>query len=261
MHSPTVWRMNSNVEGPRHACRLLIARMVSSTLLYAVPVLGKALQISFIANKQSTGYRGTALTGCSTFRTISNYAKFVISRMLPINIVADEIAITCNIKSISPLSEANKSERERSLTTWQQWLDLSEKCHWIHRLITTITEWLDRKQGKTYYNLPQFLTDQRGYRQYLYRFKLGTSLDWGSGGLSAYILTIAPVRRKMRNLEETLGEITITGNLCLEIGSLSGRLDCDWLLDRNDPGWTSSSGRLQDYEHRAQKKVNLSKVS
>ena len=157
-------RMMPNVGGPRHASRLLIARVVSSILLYAAPVWGKALQVTFNGNKLSSVYRRTALRVCSAFRTVSDDAAFVISGMMPIDILADEMTNIYNAKSTSPLSQTKNAERERSLNRWQERWERSGKGRWTHRLIPVIKEWLERRHGEINYNLTQFLTEHGGYR-------------------------------------------------------------------------------------------------
>lgn len=80
--------ITSNVGGPRHTCRLV---PVVSSLLYSVPVRGKALHILRNAHKLSATYKRTALMVCA-FRTPPDDAVFVISRMMLIDILADKMA-------------------------------------------------------------------------------------------------------------------------------------------------------------------------
>lgn len=59
--------------------------------MYAVPIWRIALHVLYNAHKLSAFYRRTALRVSSAFKTISDYAAFVISRMVPIGIIADEM--------------------------------------------------------------------------------------------------------------------------------------------------------------------------
>lgn len=130
-------RMMSKVGGPRYAVRLLRDRVVSSFLFYAVPVWRKALQVKFNDNKLSVVYRRTALRRCSAFRSVSDHAVFVMSGIMPIDVLADEITNIYNIKSISPLTKPKKAVKESSVNRWQE--------HWDAR---------KRVGGQTGFSLP-----------------------------------------------------------------------------------------------------------
>lgn len=94
--------------GTRQTCRLLISRVVSCSLLYAIPIWGTTLHVLGYAHNLSATYRGTVLKVCSAFRTISNDMTLVILGMMPINILTDVLMTVYNIQSISPLLEAKK---------------------------------------------------------------------------------------------------------------------------------------------------------
>ncbi|CAD7080109.1 unnamed protein product [Hermetia illucens] len=211
-------RMMPNVGGPRHTSRLFIARVVTSIMLYVTPVWSEALRTSVNTSKLNAVYRRTALRVCSAFRTVSDDAAFVISGMMPIDILADEMANIYHAKPISPLLQTKKAERERSINRWQERWERSGKGRWTHRLIPAIKEWLERRHGEINYNLTQFLTGHGGYLQYLHRFKLETSPDYPNCNRvredPEHVFFHCPrFVEERKNLEETLGEVLVPENL------------------------------------------------
>lgn len=104
--------MISNIGGSRYTCRLLIVRVISSTLLYVVAVSGTALHVLLNAQKLSANYRRIALRVCFDSRSISDFAVFVISGMLSIEILTNEMADIhnlFNVKSIQKKGDLTKA--------------------------------------------------------------------------------------------------------------------------------------------------------
>ena len=66
--------------------------MVSSILLYAAPIRSKAFEIQNRRNIISSVYRIIALRSICGYLTISHDAVLVIAGMIPIDILADEVA-------------------------------------------------------------------------------------------------------------------------------------------------------------------------
>lgn len=167
-------RMLPNIGGPRSSKRLLLARVISSTILYAAPVWEEALRTETYRRKIEAVYRRCAIRAISGYRTISLEAACVISGLIPIDILADEATrIRREIKT-SPLAnptEIRREQRARSQRMWQVRWDSSPNGRWTHKLIPNIEEWNQRKHGDVTYYLSQFLTGHGKFRSFL--FKIG----------------------------------------------------------------------------------------
>ena len=114
----------SNVGGPKFKRRVLLARVVSSILIYAAPIWSKALEIQNRRKIISSVYRISALRTICGYRTISHDAALVIAGMIPIDILADEVARIYQRKLDAHdhwnlvKDNVRAEERNRSLTTW-----------------------------------------------------------------------------------------------------------------------------------------------
>lgn len=174
-------RIMPNVGGPKFKRRVLLARVVSSILLYAAPIWSKALLIRDRRKRFSSVYRISALRAICGFRTISHDAALVLAGMIPIDILADEVARIYQRKLDAHdhwnqiKDNVRDEERNRSLATWNSRWQNSTKGRWTYRLIPDISIWLNRTHGEPNYQLTQFLTGHGGYRYYLHRFKLDDS--------------------------------------------------------------------------------------
>lgn len=100
--------MMPNIGTPLHSSRKLIARVISSNLLYTAQVSVKAMLISTNDHKLSLIYRGTTPRVGSAFRTALDDSAFVISGTLPIDIMADEMMNIYNVISVYSLSQVEK---------------------------------------------------------------------------------------------------------------------------------------------------------
>jgi RNA binding protein fox-1 len=163
-------RMLCNVGGPRSSRRFLLARVVSSTLLYGAQIWADAMQLQENARKMQSVYRLSALRVISAFRTVSYEAACVIAGMKPINIAADEAKRVFEGKKEDMSRDDRKRMEEASMRTWQERWDASDKGRWTHRLIPNVEVWTNRKHGEVNYHLTQFLTGHGCYRKYLHRF-------------------------------------------------------------------------------------------
>ncbi|KAM8701311.1 hypothetical protein ACLKA7_000079, partial [Drosophila subpalustris] len=84
--------MLPNIDGPRAGIRRLLARVVTSVLLYAAPVWAWALDRSQeIRRKVAAPYRLAAIRVISGFRTVSEDAALVLAEMIPIDLLAREM--------------------------------------------------------------------------------------------------------------------------------------------------------------------------
>lgn len=166
-------RMMPNIGGPRQSRRMVISRVVTSILLYAAPTWHNAVKNK--ANKRCLGqvYRRCALRICSAFRTTSDEAAYVVSGMIPVDILVEEMYLLYQEKTRSidlDHTTLRARTRQESIRKWQFRWDQSTKGRWTHRLIPNVQKWINRRHGEVNYNLTQFLTGHGGYRKYLHRF-------------------------------------------------------------------------------------------
>lgn len=165
--------MLPNVGGPRHGRRLLLAKVVTSAILYAAPIWAPAMSVQSNRKKLAGTYRLSALRTIGGFRTISDDAAGVLAGMMPIDILVEEISRVYSKRNQLPRAEwkaMKEEERDVSIARWQTRWDATTKGRWTHRLIPNLETWLNRKQGECGYQLTQFLTGHGGYRKYLHRF-------------------------------------------------------------------------------------------
>lgn len=90
--------MMPNIGRPKPLRRLLLARVCSFILLYAVPIWTKALTANAFWRKLFAVYRLRALRIVSVFRTTLGEVAFVIAGMIPFHILAEEMRKLYNKK-------------------------------------------------------------------------------------------------------------------------------------------------------------------
>lgn len=175
-------RMLPNIGGPRYGRRILLSRVVSSALIYAAPIWAHVLSIQTTLRKISSVYRLSAIRTIRGYRTISTDAAYLLAGMIPIDILADEMAriyrrktAVTGVPERSLLKSIKAEERAISLERWQSRWDSSSKGRWTYKLIPDIRTWIERKHGECSYQLTQFLSGHGGYRKYLHRFGHDTS--------------------------------------------------------------------------------------
>lgn len=79
-----------NVGGPKRGRRILLAKVVTSAILYAAPIWADAMCVKANRKKLAMAYRLSALRAICGFRTISDEAACVLTGMMPIDILAEE---------------------------------------------------------------------------------------------------------------------------------------------------------------------------
>lgn len=165
-------RILPNIGGPSYVRRLLLSKVVSSILAYAAPVWAHAMTIQETRRKLASVHRLSALRVISGYRTISEDAALVIAGMLPIDIMAEEMARIYSRRIIDKqaMKAIKDEERATSMTKWQDRWNNTEKGRWTYTLIPSITTWVNREHGDCGYHLTQFLSGHGGYRKYLHRF-------------------------------------------------------------------------------------------
>lgn len=164
-------RMMCNIGGPRSSRRLLLARVVTSTLLYGAQIWADALNNKENRRQMQSVHRLTALRVASAYRTVSDEAAGVVAGLMPIDIMADEAKRRYDRKGQGhDGKETRREEQARSTEMWQNRWNESQKGRWTFRLIPNVKDWADRKHGELNYHFTQFLTGHGGYRKYLHRF-------------------------------------------------------------------------------------------
>ncbi|KAL7724809.1 hypothetical protein ACLKA6_003658 [Drosophila palustris] len=169
-------RMLPNIGGSRAGIRRLLARVVASVLLYAAPAWTMALDRSQeIRRKVAAPYRLIAIRAISGFRTELEDAALVLAGMIPIDLLAREMAELyrwSQEKGRTPPEDAiRRSERAATMATWQARWDASEKGRWTHRLVPKVHDWMERERGEVNFHLTEFISGHGGFRDYLYRFR------------------------------------------------------------------------------------------
>ena len=165
-------RIMPNVGGAKQARRTLLSRVVASVLLYAAPVWTRATGTLGNRRKLASVHRLSALRVISGYRTVSEEAALVIAGMMPIDIIADEMARIYARKTRDQrmMKIIKDEERTTSMAKWQDRWTSSPKGRWTHALIPSIETWVNRDHGECGYHLTQFLSGHGGYRKYLHRF-------------------------------------------------------------------------------------------
>jgi len=112
-----------NIDGPSHAKQALIGSVTISKLLYTSPVWAKvAMKSAKNRAAMVRVQRTTALHTIQGYRTTSADASSVLSRMLPVDILAHKRArihdrMTKDIRPV--LNDIRKEERTISVASWQ----------------------------------------------------------------------------------------------------------------------------------------------
>nr|AMS38363.1 hypothetical protein [Bactrocera tryoni] len=162
-------RMMTNRGCVRSSRRFLIAKAMSSVILYAAPVWIQAMDIKAYAKQIIAVHRLSAIRVISAFRTISTDAAEVLASMPPIDIQGDELERLYQLSAPKTVS-ARTEERNKSTKMWQERWNSSSKGRWTHRLIPDIHSWIDRRHGDLDFHLTQILSGHGCFRSYLFRF-------------------------------------------------------------------------------------------
>ncbi|XP_015118901.1 uncharacterized protein LOC107042377 [Diachasma alloeum] len=133
-----------NIGGPKQRRRALLSSVVTSVLTYGISIWADVLQLQEARHKIAPVYRLSALRVASAYRTVSEGAVCVISRIIPIEVLAEERRSLYERKRSEALNseELKIQERRNSLSRWQQkWSD-STKGRWTYRLISQVAAWM-----------------------------------------------------------------------------------------------------------------------
>ncbi|XP_023314129.1 uncharacterized protein LOC111693553 [Trichogramma pretiosum] len=96
---------------------------------------------------------------------------YVLFSISPLELLIDE----CSRQYHRQLENVGSEKRARTIEKWQAQWTRSTKVRRIHRLITNIIPWIERRHGEVNYHLTQLLTGHGYFRSYLYRTNNDTS--------------------------------------------------------------------------------------
>lgn len=162
-------RLMPNTRGPKYHKRKILAGVVQGIMLYAAPIWAVCMKFKSYCGKLNSVYRLTALRVCCAYRTVSDEAAFVISGMIPADLLAKECALIQNNAT------AKTEARMKTVETWQRRWSASTKGRWTNRLIPDVKSWVERKHGDIEFYMTQFLSGHGAFRGYLHRFGLNDS--------------------------------------------------------------------------------------
>ena len=170
-----------NIDGRRDAKRSLLASVVLSKLLYAVPVLANALQNHAIQRKLFSAQRSIALKIVSAYRTVLTSAVLVLASVSPIELLAEEIEETFQLRKELTCTKLQEIVRAKEAIRKDGRRRIVEKCQtrWhgeqtgrrTYRLIPEFATWLNRKHGEVGFYLAQALSGHICFNAYRSRFK------------------------------------------------------------------------------------------
>lgn len=159
-----------NVGGLTAGKRRLLATVVESTALYAIPAWIRGLNSEKTKSNLNRIQRKMALRVCSGYRTISAEASFVISSVPPLDLLAQE-------KYDHHTGVDKLQAKEVMLARWQNRWANSSKGAWTRALIPDVARWLKRGHGEPDFYLTQMLSGHGDFQTYLHRRHLANSGD------------------------------------------------------------------------------------
>lgn len=166
-----------NTAGPRSSKRKLLVTVIHSIVLYAAPIWAEALKYQRYKMMVQRIQRSVLIRAGRAYRTTSNEALCVVTGIPPIHLLVEERVGVYS--GVSPEVQHAMTENK-----WQQEWDNNEtKGQWTKTLITSITNWRNRKHGELTYHLTQVLTGHGCFRAYLYKIRRADSEDCPYCGL------------------------------------------------------------------------------
>lgn len=169
-------RIMLNTSGPRYAKRRLLLSTVHSIMLYGSEIWADRLSHESYRRKLATIQRRAALRVTSSYRTVSEAAVLVISKAVPIDLMAYERRELHRRRTSGTLDDqGQKSVRERTVEKWQERWQESSTGRWTAELIPDLKLWTECRHAQTNYYLTQLLTGHGFFNQYLYRMGIRRS--------------------------------------------------------------------------------------
>ncbi|KAL1453122.1 hypothetical protein WDU94_007294 [Cyamophila willieti] len=144
--------------------RRVLQSATDSVMLYAAPAWSSCLQYKTYVGQILSQQRKSLLRVCRGYRTISSEAAAVLSRVIPIDLMALE-----RTRTFGRNAEDKETERENTMLAWQNRWANTEKAEWTRNLIPLIRPWYERKHGEITYEMTQAFTGHGCFQTYLYR--------------------------------------------------------------------------------------------
>ena len=124
-----------NIDGPREAKKRLVASVVNSKLLYAASIWTSALNNHAVLKRLLSAQRGVLMKIVSAYRTVSTSAVLVLASVPPIDLLAEKMKetfqlrkeLTCLKKPAGHRSRAGghpqgwKTQTRREMTDEMAW--------------------------------------------------------------------------------------------------------------------------------------------
>lgn len=161
-------RLMANIGGPTECKRRLLMSTTESILLYGAEIWGDAVSQECRRKLLGKVQRTAALRVSSAYRTVSEQAILVISRSIPIDLLAEERKKSWVLKN-STENVAPDIVREETLQKWQSRWNTSATGRWTAKLIPNVKMWINRKHGETNYYLTQMLSGHGYFQKYLHK--------------------------------------------------------------------------------------------
>lgn len=175
-------RLMPNLRGPGERKRRLYATIITSIVMYAVPVWGG----NFITTQDRISrplrrlQRAVALRVIASYRTVSFDAATVLARIPPWKLEASMRCRVCSrfadLKASDEFTHQLETEvrNGENLLLMRQWdIALGKPDAWGKKTITTIrpflVRWIARDHGEVNYYVTQMLTGHGSFGHYLWR--------------------------------------------------------------------------------------------
>jgi hypothetical protein len=129
--------------------RRTIALVVDNIVLYGAPAWAGCVKIQRYAQALKRAQRKIAIRVARAYRTVGTEAVRVLARTIPVELLAEERAVTTEMtlgKEADEIRIIKEQQRKRTIQKWQELWD-REAGKWTYRLIPRICPWLERKHG------------------------------------------------------------------------------------------------------------------
>lgn len=160
-------RLMANTNGPRPGKRRLLMSTTHSILLYGAEVWADSLKTKKYCHAMTTVQRRSALRIACSYRTVSAGAVLVVAGVIPIDLLAFERKRIYGRDADVTRRDAAKTERDRTIQTWQERWTEETTGTWTRRLIKDLRPWIRRDFGDVNFYVTQLLTGHGYFRRYL----------------------------------------------------------------------------------------------
>lgn len=166
-------RIMLNTSGPRYAKRRLLLSVVHSIMLYGAEIWADRLTHEKYRRKLASVQRRAALRVACAYRTVSEAATLVITKTVPIDLMAQERKRLYERRAEGTLNDNTRMvERKQTIREWVLRWQSGETGRWTAKLIPEIEEWVDCDHVETGFYLTQLLTGHGLFNAYLHRMGL-----------------------------------------------------------------------------------------